>query len=369
MANESQNSADPNNNQTEAADSAVFKPQAKDSDQTTDGSTNTDTGADTETDGETDGALGQIRASQKESTLGRVGDYASDMASGKLFDKKVKQIQERQAAKSGSGNTSGEGTSEAGVNSNSWRDQYKRGADARKRGENLKDAYRDERRIRRAPTGGGADIAGDTARAAGKEAVTDTAKAVGTEAVKDTAKGVGKEVAKDGARIALEEGADVVPGLGLVTAVDYKGVKHTVQDTARELKDFHVLRAASRAVTGLGKSAAVTLFRASYDLWVIGFTLGLSLLVTFFLGNILLFVPDADIGPLEKLVIIGTDLFLFFLLMGIVVMLIYAYCKVDGSGQGVVGAASGIVGSVAGALSNLFGGSSGGSGVCQAFSL
>ncbi|MBP9686748.1 MAG: hypothetical protein KBD66_03030 [Candidatus Doudnabacteria bacterium] len=104
---------------------------------------------------------------------------------------------------------------------------------------------------------------------------------------------LGKEAVKDTAQTAAKAGAKAVPGLGAASAIDVQGLKNTAQDTARELANLHVGKAAKRLVTGLGKSAVLTVFRASYDPYVIGFTGSLSLIVTFLLGSVLFFVPQA----------------------------------------------------------------------------
>ncbi len=292
---------------------------------------------------------GQIRSSDKKSVIGRVTDYGSDYVSGKAFDKATSKLLDSSGyAKGGTGAVNGSGGTNppggGGLNgasggggpgkrpawetdkvnlraddinkSDTIRDRLRRGAEDRKAGAKFKEAYQTERRGRRVA---------ETAKGASSLVESGT-KSLGRELAKDTAKAGVKEVVKDTSKFAGREALDAaIPGAGLVTAIDVKGLKHTAQDTVRDIKDFHLLRAARRAVTGVGTSAAVTLFRASYDWYVLGWTLCLSLIVTWILGSILLFVPKAELQYMEKLGVVALNILIFFVLvvsiLGVVVMM------------------------------------------------
>lgn len=269
-------------------------------------------------------ALGNIRPSDKETLAGRTKDALSDYASGAAFDKIVSN-------KTGASGTGGarsipasqmpkaQERADAIKKSDSIQDKLKRGAEDRKSGAKLKDAYRNERRGRSVAAGaqGVGSIAGQGA------------KNVVGEVAKDAGKAVVKEGAKDAGKLAARETVDaVVPGAGLATAVDLKGLKKTAQDTARELTGFNVGRAAEKLVTGLGKTAAVTLFRASYDWYVIGFSGGLSLIVTWLLGSVLIFIPSAELNVFERLGIVALNLLLLLFVAGGIIAVFVVQCSI-----------------------------------------
>ncbi len=160
------------------------------------------------------------------------------------------------------------------------------------------------------------------------------ARSAASGAVAGAGKQLGKEAVKDTAKVAAKTGAKAVPGAGLVTAIPAKEVKDTVQDTARELANLRVGRAAKRLVTGLGKSAAITVFRASYDPYVIGFTGGLSLIVTFLLGSVLILVPGS-LTNLERLLVGMIWALIIVVLCILLVMIVMVAC----TGFGVPGLA------------------------------
>lgn len=278
------------------------------------------------------GAAGNIRPSDKDTLAGRAGDAASDYVSGAAFDKFASNRTNNPTGGNGSAKVpssqmpKAQERAESIKKSDSIQDRLKRGAEDRKSGAKLKDAYRNERRGRSVASG-----AKGVGGAAGQGA-----KNVAGEAVKDAGKVAAKEAVKDGGKLAGREAFDaVVPGAGLVTAVDLKGLKKTTQDTARELKDFHVVRAAERLVTGLGKTAAVTLFRASYDWYVIGFSGGLSLIVTWVLGSLLLFIPSAELNIFEKLGIVAINILLLLLIAGAVIGILVVQCSIGPVGWAI----------------------------------
>lgn len=160
------------------------------------------------------------------------------------------------------------------------------------------------------------------------------AKSAASGVAAGASKQVGKEAVKDTAKVAAQTGVKAVPGAGLVTAIPAKEVKNTVQDTARELVNLRVGRAAKRLVTGLGKSAVITIFRASYDPYVIGFTGGLSLIVTFLLGTVLVLVPGA-LTSLERLMVGMIWALIIVILCIFFVMIVVVAC----TGFGVPGLA------------------------------
>ena len=242
-----------------------------------------------------------VRASDATTVAGRVRDAAADKVGAKVY--------ERGAAKLGQGlgvdmnaQNARTGSGLKNLSYDRAKEQFAQGKADKAANRGFREGLREQNKAR-------------VARGAGSAVST-----VGGELVKDAGKQVAKEVVKDGAKAAATVASKAVPGLGLVTAIDAKGIKNTVQDTARDLANLHLGKATVRAVTGLGKSTALTLFRASYDPWVMGFTGLLSLIVTLLLGTILFFVPNS-LNIFER-VIVGMVWFLFFVVLAVILAVV-----------------------------------------------
>lgn len=175
------------------------------------------------------------------------------------------------------------------------RDRFKRGLEDKKSGESFKNAYS----ARKLPSGGSA------VKGLGEGAAKGAAKGLAQEGAKDVAKAVAKEGVKDTAKV----GAKFVPGADLASDIDLKGAIKS----AKDLKDLKVGAAAKDAA----KSITVTLFRVSYDPWVIGFTVGLSLIVTLLVGSFLFFMPSSSMSFLERLLVVA-----LWILLGLAVVLV-----------------------------------------------
>lgn len=181
------------------------------------------------------------------------------------------------------------------------RDRFKRGLEDKKSGESFKNAYS----ARKLPPGGSA------VKGLGEGA----AKGIAQEGTKDVAKAAVKEGTKDAAKV----GAKFAPGVDLASDIDLKGAIKT----AKDLKDLKVGAAAKDAA----KSITVTLFRVSYDPWVIGFTVGLSLIVTLLVGSFLFFMPSSSISILERLLIVALWILLGFIVLLVLGLLLVGLCN------------------------------------------
>lgn len=176
------------------------------------------------------------------------------------------------------------------------RDRFKRGFEDRKSGKGFKDAYS----ARKLPPGGTA------AKGLGEGAAKGAAENLAKEGAKDVAQTAAKAAAKEGVKDTAKLASKTTP-VGLLTDIDAKGA----YKAAKDLKDFKVVSAAKGAV----QSGAVTLFRVSYDPWVIGFTWGLSLIVTLIVGSVIFFVPSSSMSFLERLLVVALWILLLLVVL------------------------------------------------------
>lgn len=178
------------------------------------------------------------------------------------------------------------------------RDRFKRGFEDRKSGQSFKDAYS----ARKLPSGGSA------VKGVGEGAAKGAAESLAKEGAKDVAATAAKTAAKEGVKDTAKLASKTTP-VGLLTDIDAKGA----YKAAKDLKNFKVVSAAK----GVTQSAAVTLFRVSYDPWVIGFTVGLSLIVTLIVGSVIFLMPSSSMTFLERLLVVA-----LWLLLGLAVVLV-----------------------------------------------
>lgn len=262
-----------------------------------------------ETESAVDGASGSgvfdvrtdVRESNATTAAGRARDAAADIAGARAY--------RAGAAKLGKGLGVDVGAQKDGLSFRpnresigNMREAFAQGRADRAGGQkSLREGVREQNQARIAKSATGSASAG-IAQGAGKQ--------------------LGKEAAKDTAQAVAKTGGKAVPGLGLAASVDVKGLENTAKDTARELANLRVGKAAKRLVTGLGKSAAITIFRASYDPYVIGFTGSLSLIATFLLGSVLFFVPGS-LTTFERLIVAmvwGLILVILCIILAVVVI-------------------------------------------------
>jgi hypothetical protein len=144
---------------------------------------------------------------------------------------------------------------------------------------------------------------------------------LGQNLAKKGLEGVTKGAAKEGTKQLANQ---ALPVVGAVSARDaLTGINRGLKDAS----DGKVISAAKDVAVGVAKSTLVTAFRASYQWEIVGASVGLSLIVTFFLGNVLLIVSNRGISFLEKLAVIAVDLLIFFVILGILVIIVaYGLC-------------------------------------------
>ncbi len=215
-----------------------------------------------------------VRTSDASTLAGRIRDAAADKVGAKVYERGAGKVAQglgvdmnAQNARTGSGLKN--------FSYDRAKEQFAQGKADKAANRGFREGLREQNRARVSSGLGGAGAAASK------------------ELVKDAGGQVAKEAVKDGAKAAAATGAKAVPGAGVIGAIDAKGVERTLKDTARDLANLRLGKASVRAVTGLGKSAAITIFRASYDPWVIGFSGSLSLLVTWILGTVLFFFPNS----------------------------------------------------------------------------
>lgn len=188
------------------------------------------------------------------------------------------------------------------------RDRFKRGFEDRKSGKGFKDAYS----ARKLPPGGTA------AKGLGESAAKGAAENLAKEGAKEVAATAAKTAAKEGVKDTAKLASKTTP-VGLLTDVDAKGA----YKAAKDLKDFKVVSAAK----GVTQSAAVTLFRVSYDPWVIGFTWGLSLIVTLVVGSVIFFMPSSSMTFLERLLVVALWILLLLIVLLVLGLTLISLCN------------------------------------------
>lgn len=182
------------------------------------------------------------------------------------------------------------------------RDRFKRGLEDRRSGKGFREGY------------SGQKIASGSAKSVGEGLAGSVAK----EAGKDVAKAATKEAGKEAAKVTAKVAAESSP-VGVITDIDLKGAIKG----AKELKDLHVVK----AYKDLAGSVWVTVFRLSYDPWVIGWSAFSSLIVTLLVGSILFFVPGTSMSFLEKLLVVALWLLLFFIILFALALLVLGLCN------------------------------------------
>lgn len=188
------------------------------------------------------------------------------------------------------------------------RDRFKRGFEDRKSGQGFKDAYS----ARKLPPGGSA------VKGVGEGAAKGAAESLAKEGAKDVVATAAKTAAKEGVKDTAKLASKTTP-VGLLTDIDAKGA----YKAAKDLKNFKVVSAAK----GVTQSAAVTLFRVSYDPWVIGFTVGLSLIVTLIVGSVIFLMPSSSMTFLERLLVVALWLLLGFTMVLVLGLLLVGFCN------------------------------------------
>jgi hypothetical protein len=187
------------------------------------------------------------------------------------------------------------------------RDRFKRGFEDRKSGKGFKDAYS----ARKLPSGGSA------VKGLGEGAAKGAAENVAKEGAKDVAATAAQAAAKEGVKDTAKLASKTTP-VGLLTNIDAKGA----YKAAKDLKNLKVVS----AVKGVTQSAVVTLFRASYDPWVIGFTLGLSLIVTLVVGSVIFFTTSS-MTFLERLLVVALWILLLFIVLLVLGLMLIGVCN------------------------------------------
>lgn len=123
-----------------------------------------------------------------------------------------------------------------------------------------------------------------------------------------------------------------LPVVGAISAGD---AARGIGRGAKELKEGHAIKAAEKVVAGVAKSVLVTLFRASYEWYVIGLTWGLSLIVTFIVGNLLLLVPNRGMAFYEKLGVVALDFLVFFFVLFSLIGIVVIQCSIGPVGWAI----------------------------------